>query len=239
MTETSITTRMRVRLAGLICMLGGMSFSLYFIGLNSLLDLFSPPLEPGSFATVKLFIWLATCVCLAGGPIGLLALNATVTGWKKVIAIVGAIITLMGLGSYAVGSIYIYISPDKALRQFFTPAGSALITLGMLMMAMAVLKARKILGWRAATPLLLGLYFPLQFPLQTLLFLGKGRGPNPMLLGAWGFFWLLLGYAIRSRLPDVTAAEAEPKSQEPTGQRRYPPDVTFELEGSVNSPDNR
>ncbi len=237
MTETSLTTRSRVRLTGLLCMIGGLMFSLYFIGLNALLELFSPPLEPGSFATVKLVIWLATCMCLAGGPIGLLALNATTSGWKKMMAIIGAVITLMGLASYAVGSIYLYSSPDKALRQLFTPAGSALITLGMLLMAIAVVKARRVRGWRALTPLLLGLYFPLQFPLQALLFLGKGRGPNPMLLGTWGLFWLLLGYAIRSSPAGLYAAESEPKRPEPAGQQRYSPDVTFETDRSVNSPD--
>jgi hypothetical protein len=80
-------------------MIGGLTFSLYFIGLSSLLDLFSPPLGPQSFATVKMAVSLATSLCLAGGPLGLLALAATGSKVEKVIGVVGAALTFLSLNA--------------------------------------------------------------------------------------------------------------------------------------------
>jgi hypothetical protein len=152
-------------------------------------------------------------VCMAGGSMGLLALNAAGTGRVKSLGVAGAVITLLGLASYITGSLYLYSFPDRAFKQLFTPGGSFLLTLGMLLLGIAALKARKLRGWRAATPLLVSLYFPLQFPLQSLLFLGKGRGPNPILLGVWGIFWLLLGYAIWSSARETTVTRFELEEQ--------------------------
>jgi hypothetical protein len=202
-------TRLKARLAGIACMSGGLTFSLYFIALHSLLKAFSPPIEAGAIPAVKMVISCVASSCLACGPIGLLAVSAAGTGRIKALGVAGAVITLLGLVSYITGSLYIYSFPDRAFKQLFTPGGSFLLTLGMLLLGIAVLKARKLRGWRAATPLLVSLYFPLQFPLQALLFLGKGRGPNPILLGAWGVFWLLLGYAIWSIARETTATRFE------------------------------
>ena len=196
-----------------------MMFSLYFIGLNSLLDMLIPSLEVEEIRTVKLAIWCATSLCLAGGPIGLLLLISTGIARKRAMAMTGAILTLLGLTAYLAGSVYIHSSPDRALKQYFTPSGSALITIGMLLMTIAVIKARVLSGWRAASALLVSLYFPLQFPFQVMPFLGKGRGPQPMLLGVWGFFWLLLGYAIRSYPPRLPSREIQPAGFEESTRR--------------------
>lgn len=204
-----MTNRSKARFAGIACMAGGLTFSFYFIALHSLLKAFSPPIEAGAVPAVKMVISCVASVCLAGGSIGLLSLSAAGTGRVKALGVAGAVITLLGLASYITGSLYIYSFPDRAFKQFFTPGGSFLLTLGMLLLGIAALKARKLRGWRAATPLLVSLYFPLQFPLQALLFLGKGRGPNPILLGAWGIFWLILGYAIWSIARETTATRFE------------------------------
>jgi len=201
--------RLKARLAGIACMTGGLTFSLYFIALHSLLKAFSPPIDAGAIPAVKMVVSCVASVCLACGSIGLLAMSAAGTGRVKALGVAGAVITLLGFVSYITGSLYIYSFPDRAFKQLFTPGGSFLLTLGMLLLGIAVLKARKLRGWRAATPLLVSLYFPLQFPLQALLFLGKGRGPNPILLGAWGVFWMLLGYAIWSIARETTAARFE------------------------------
>ena len=204
-----MTNPLKARLAGIACMIGGLTFSFYFIALHSLLNAFSPPIEADAIPAVKMIISCVASVCLAGGSIGLLAVSAAGTGRVKAMGVAGAVIALLGLVSYITGSLYIYLFPGRAFKQLFTPGGSFLLTLGMLLLGIAVLKARKFVGWRAATPLLVSLYFPLQFPLQALLFLGKGRGPNPILLGAWGVFWLLLGYAIWSIARETTAMRFE------------------------------
>jgi hypothetical protein len=204
-----MTNPLKARLAGIACMIGGLTFSFYFIALHSLLNAFSPPIKADAIPAVKMIISCVASVCLAGGSIGLLAVRAAGTGRVKAMGVAGAVITLLGLVSYITGSLYIYISPNRAFKQLFTPGGSFLLTSGMLLLGIAVLKARKLRGWRAAAPLLVSLYFPLQFPLQALLFLGNGRGPNPILLGAWGVFWLLLGYAIWSIARETTATRFE------------------------------
>ncbi len=189
--------RSKASLAGMACMAGGLAFIFYFIGLPSILNAFIP-IEANAIPMVELFISCAASVCLAGGPMGLLALNAAGTGREKVLDLSGAAITLLGLASYVTGSLYIYFYPGG--KQFFTPAGSFLLTLGMSLLSIATIKTRRLRGWRGLAPLLVCIYFPLQFPLQVIFFLGKGRGPNPILLGVWGVFWLLLGYAIWSSL---------------------------------------
>ena len=237
MIEHSLSNRSKARFAGVICIIGGMMFSLYFIGLNSLLEILSPPLESGMIPALKLAISCATSLCLAGGPLGLLALGATGSGRNKTLGAIGAMIALGGLASYCVGSFYVYTSPDKALRQYFTPAGSVLITLGMLLMTIALLKARIARGWRVVAALLLSLYFPLQFPLQAMLFLGKGRGPNPILLGAWGFFCMFLGQAIRSYPERPTIPVADRKENSFSRRLTHPPNAPREVGRSAHSLD--
>src|SRR5262245_22759144 len=193
-----MTNTSRASFAGLMCVAGGLLFTFYFIGINPLLRLLDSPFEPSAVAALKMLIICVTSLCLAGGSIGILALEVTGTGWKRAISFAGMAISLLGLTSYIVGSIYIYSFPERAFRQFFTPGGSILVTFGTLLLATAVLAAKRWRGCRAITPLLAGLYFPAQFPLQALIFLGRGKGPLPALLGAWGIFWVLLGYAIWS-----------------------------------------
>ena len=196
----------KARIAGLACTLGGLLFLFYFTGLNSLLAALTPPLETASVPALKMLLTCVAAVCLAGGPLGLLALGAAGDGGRRVLGWAGAGLTLLGLLSYFVGSLFIYNFPERAFRQLFTPGGSALMTLGMLLLGGAVLRAGRWRGWRAAVPLVTALYFPLQFPLQAALFLGKGKGPNPTLLGAWGLFWLLLGVAVFSAACPFKAA---------------------------------
>lgn len=181
-------------MTGLAFKTGGLLFILYFIGLNPLLEAFDSPLEPTIVSALKMSVACASSLFLALGLFGLLSLGVTGSGRKKALGLTGTLIAVLGLTSYIVGSIYIYNFPDGP--QFFTPAGSALIMLGMLLLGRAVLVARTLRGWRALTPLLVGLYFPLQFPLQAIFFLSQGRGPSPVLLGVWGFFWVLLGVAV-------------------------------------------
>jgi hypothetical protein len=141
-------------------------------------------------------LWVIVALGLTGGALGLLAVQAFGTGWRKNLGVCGAIFNLMGAASYIAGTVFIYSFPDRGTRQIFTPLGSLLLTIGMLKISVAVLAAGKLSGWRKFVPLLVGLYFPIQLPLQMIFFLGQGRGPNPFLLGGWGLVWLMLGWVI-------------------------------------------
>jgi hypothetical protein len=191
-----ITSASRAGLTGLAFKTGGLLFIFYFIGLNPLLKAFDSPLATGTISALKMSIACASSIFLAFGLIGLLSLGVTGSSRKRVLGVTGTVVALLGLTSYIVGSIYIYNFPDRAFRQFFTPAGSTLIMLGMLLLGGAVLAAGTLRGWRAATPLLVALYFPLQFPFQATFLLKQGRGPSPMLLGMWGVLWFPLGVAV-------------------------------------------
>lgn len=197
--------------AGFIGMIGGLLFSFYFVGINLLLELFNSPFGTQTVSAIKMILVSVVCICLAISLIGLLT-SGIGTGWEKGSGIIGTLISILGLTSYAVGSIYIYTFPEKALRQFFTPGGSILITLGMLFLAMGVLKAGRWRGWRAFTPLFVGLYFPLQFPFQFIFFLSKSRGPSPVLLGIWGIFWVVLGYAVWSNAREISMTDTAAKA---------------------------
>jgi hypothetical protein len=180
-------------------MVGGVYFFLDLVNVDALID-------PG-IAIWKMVASIITAICLIGGPLGLLAIGAAGPGWKRTLGTIGAMITLLGLVSYIVGFVYIAFYPDMAFRQRFTPGGSALQALGMTLFGIAVLATRRLRGWRGIVPLLVGLFFPLQLPLQIGVFLnGKGApGPSGALLGGWGLLWLLLGYVIWSSAQGLRA----------------------------------
>ena len=128
--------------AGLAFETGGLLFIFYFIGLNPLLKAFDSPLAPGTVSALKMSVACASSVFLAFGLFGLLSLGVTGSGRKKVLGVTGTVVALLGLTSYIVGSIYIYNFPERA--QFFTPGGSALIMLGMLLLGGGRARGRNI-----------------------------------------------------------------------------------------------
>jgi hypothetical protein len=64
-------------------MLGGLLFSSYFIGLNPLIRVLTPPLDPASVPALKMLVSCAAALCLAGGPVGLLALGRSAAGGER------------------------------------------------------------------------------------------------------------------------------------------------------------
>lgn len=148
-----MTNTSRASLAGLMYMAGGLLFTFYFIGINPLLRLFDSPFEPSAVAALKMLIHIVTSLCLAGGSIGILALGVTGTGWKRATSLAGTAISLLGLTSYIVGSIYIYNFPERAFRQFFTPGGSILLKISMTNNPMELKKQLSLL--RGRNPILL------------------------------------------------------------------------------------
>jgi hypothetical protein len=186
----------RIRFAGLACMAGGALFTLSFVGMRSVLELLASVTGEEINRLLRTLVWCTAALLLTGGSIGLLALHANSASWRKAFGRAGAGIALLGVGAYVIGSIYIYLFPDRALKQFFTPGGSILLTFGTLLLAVSLTGAGRLSRWHLWTVWVTALYFPLQFPVQASLHLGAGKGPNPVLLGAWGILWSLLGYVI-------------------------------------------
>ena len=74
------------------------------------------------------------------------------------------------------------------------PLGALSTGVGMTLVGIAVLRARRWGGWRRPIPLLAGLYpFVAMFPLLAI----TGQPPLPMIM-LWGFPWLLLGLALHA-----------------------------------------
>ncbi|WP_310559905.1 hypothetical protein [Flavobacterium sp.] len=80
-----------------------------------------------------------------------------------------------------------------------TPIGALLCSLGMILVGIAVLKNRMWTGWQRFTPLLVGLY-PFIFMFPILVFTGTRP---PVMIGLWGFTWILLGIAIWLRRTEL------------------------------------
>lgn len=187
---------MSARFAAIACLVGGLIFLLDFTVVGWVMKMhFLSSVKPAA-NLLRAALWCTGAVGLTGGATGLQLVGATGANWQKKLGFGGMIFTLLGAVSYIAGTIFIYNFPDRATKQIFTPLGSLLLTIGMLKIGGAVLSAGVWRGWRRYIPLLVGLYFPVQLPLQIIFFLGQGKGPNALLLGVWGVAWALLGAAI-------------------------------------------
>jgi hypothetical protein len=187
------------RLAAMACLAGGVLFFTDFtlVGWAAKTHFLSHSIP--AVNSVRAVLWVVTALGLTGGALGLALSGATGEGWRKKLAFCGVIWSLLGAVSYVAGTIFIYNFPDRPTKQFFTPLGSLLLTIGMLKLAAAVLTAGVWRDWRR--------FVPLQLPLQIVFFLGQGAGPNPLLLGIWGLFWALLGAVIWTSIPKSESVE--------------------------------
>jgi hypothetical protein len=199
------------RIAAIACLVGGLIFLLDFTLVGwAMKTHFLSSMKPAA-NMLRAALWCVGALGLTGGAAGLLLAGATGTGWQKKAGFCGLIFNLLGAVSYVAGTIFIYNFPDRATKQIFTPLGSLLLTIGMLKLGVAVLSAGVWRGWRRYIPLLVGLYFPFQLPLQMVFFLGRGKGPNALLLGVWGILWAFLGVAIWTNILRAEALEFEPE----------------------------
>ncbi|GCF08518.1 hypothetical protein [Dictyobacter arantiisoli] len=178
----------RLRLIGLLCLIGGI------LQLSDVpLDLWwSAPTSP--LHAVARLIWAIANLALIGGPIGIIARRFASPGW---LAMAGAGVSILGTLSQASGMIFYLLLPNSGAGQALTPPGGILIALGMVALGRATLLGKKVSGWQAWTPLLVGLYFIAQLILiQIPFFLSKGHLVFAPLVDLCGLFWVLLGVVI-------------------------------------------
>lgn len=179
----------RARVAGLICLAGGLFWVLSLLQTGA-----------GSTTPRPLMLLFALAnLCLMAGPLALRALQAAGAGWTGRVGAVGMAIALLGQLAYIVGAGYIATHPADEFTQPFTPLGAVLVGLGMLLLGLAAARARRLAGWRAFAPLLVGAFYWLMIPVQVVAFIGPTGQPSYKLLAAWGLCWMLLGYAIWTR----------------------------------------
>jgi len=184
MTRSMSTSR--ARLAGAACVAGGVLLAAtILIGID------------GTRSTVAgLVVWGLAMACLMGGPLGLLALDAA---GGRPLGYIGAGLALLGQATQVAGMAYIIAYPALEADQLFTPLGAQAISIGMLLLGIACLRAKRLTGWRRLAPLAPPVYFLAQLlAIQIPFYLTKGLQPNFILLALWGLAWVLLGQAIRS-----------------------------------------
>ena len=140
--------------------------------------------NPLLLTVVTLLLAVATGLYLCA-PLGLHALHATGSGWFGKI---GTAIAVLGLVVYMAGVLYLGIKPDSEGEPLGS-VGHLTMVLGMLLLGIATLRARRLPGWKAWMPLLTALYFVVM-PFVPLPFL--------LSVGMWGVVWAGLGYVLWS-----------------------------------------
>lgn len=163
----------RTRVAGVAAVVGGL---LMFADIA--LGLFEG-LGRGYFA-IALVLTACLVVAVLGsfvpGPLG----------------IAGTVISLAGLALWVAEYGAKLLVAGTTFGNGFDIGGSMLLGLGMLLLGIAVLRARRAGGWQRWAPLAVAVYFFLQIVPQVTM---TESGANGWLLGLWGLTWVLLGLA--------------------------------------------
>jgi hypothetical protein len=172
-------------LASLVCLAGGAIQIIY-----GLLAIPFPYWENGYEWTEAL--WAVANVGMIGGAFGLLALDVGRPRW---LAVIGAVLSILGNLIRIVASALLIIAPSGADAYVpFILISIALMVLGMGVLGAATLLGKQLAGWQAWTPLLAGGCALIIAPTYSInLFL------HFILLGLWGVPWMLLGYVIFTR----------------------------------------
>lgn len=109
------------------------------------------------------------------------------------LAIVGTVVALAGLALWVAEYGAKLLVAGTRFGNGFDIGGSMLLALGMLLLGIAVVRARRTAGWQRWVPLAGSVYFFLSIIPQVTL---TESGANGVLLGAWGLTWVLLGVAL-------------------------------------------
>jgi hypothetical protein len=179
-----------VRLCGTACLLGG---ALWLVaGSVSLLAAFQPGEE--AFVAGELLFVVVQLLLLAG-VVGL-ALSGAAPGWFGGVALG---IALLGRADFVAAEVHSLLIGDLSV---LLPIGALVTAVGMTLVGVAVLRARRWSGWRRFAPLLAGIYpFVTMFP-----FIFITSEPSFLAIAGWGLPWLLLGYAMRSEAHETRAS---------------------------------
>ena len=170
-----------VRTAGLLCAIGGGGW----LAIGVVSEVVFPPTGTG-YAISQMF-WILVQTLLLIGVIGL-ALSGAAPGWFGTVALG---IALLGRLDFVAAEVHSLVIGEESL---FLPLGALLTAVGMTLVGVSVLRARRWGGWLRFTPLLVGLYpFAAMFPL-----IAVTDEPSMIAIAVWGLPWLFLGYALYS-----------------------------------------
>ena len=189
-----MTTRERVRLAGIACAGGGALWVLVLLAVAV-----APETVRGSLTSYRLWEALLILVqaLLLAGVAGLAWSGAAGAGWP---GRVGLGVALLGRTAFVLGELSSFVRGRD--DELLVPLGALLTGVGMVLAGIAVVRARRWAGWRRYVPLAAGLYpFVAMFPVLAL----TGTPPGPA-IALWGLLWLLLGLALQAEAPAPVVA---------------------------------
>ncbi len=171
-----------VRIAGLLCALGGAGWLVNGLGFLVM----SQP--DGSAFVVSQVAWILVQSLLLIGVAGL-AFSGAAPGWFGGVALG---LALLGRVDFVVAEVHSLAIGEESI---LLPLGALVTAVGMTLVGVAVLRANHWRGWQRYTPLLAGVYpFVAMFP-----FIFVANEPNMLAIAVWGLPWLLLGYALYSK----------------------------------------
>lgn len=178
----------QTRLLGAITIVGAVLMVLQFSWLGWVEGL---PNLANSTVPRSLLLAIAS-LCLMAGPIGLRSVRA----WSGRLGTVGMGLTLIGMALWVVASFYFIANPDQEFNQLLSPAGGFAQCIGMILIGISTLRSKVLRGWQAFVPLLTGLFFVAQLPVQIAFRLSQGLPPLYYLQAVWSLFWISVGYVI-------------------------------------------
>lgn len=170
-----------IRTAGLLCAIGGAGWLASGLVLSA-----AGPLDGTAFA-VSQAIWFLVQILLLVGVLGL-AFSGAASGWFGAVALG---VALLGRVGFVVAEVHSLAVGEESI---LLPIGAMVTAVGMTLVGISVLRARRWGGWRRYMPLLAGVYpFVAMFP-----FIFVSNEPNMLSISIWGIPWLALGYALYS-----------------------------------------
>ncbi len=175
------------RLASLICLAGGTLQIIY--------GLLAIPFPPYAAYVNTLgwdeALWALINVGMIGAVVGLLALDVAHPRW---LAKVGAALTILGNLIRIGAALWNFVFPTTPATAPTTPfilLSVFLLIVGLGILGITTLLGKRLSGWQAWTPLLVG-----GFALMTVVIYSINLYLHFILLGLWGLPWLLVGYVV-------------------------------------------
>ena len=183
----------KVRTAGVLCAVGGAGWLA-----NGVLSLVISQPVGTAFVIAEVFWIVIQSLLLIG--VGGLALSGAAPGWFGGISLG---IALLGRADFVAAEVHSLIIRDDS---DLLPLGALVTAVGMTLVGVTVLRAKRWEGWQRFTPLLAGIYpFVAMFP-----FIFITEEPSMLAITGWGLLWVLLGYAMWSSVHEQRTPQSPP-----------------------------
>lgn len=177
----------RIRNAGFVCIAAAI---IWILAITIEYPLHLQPPGSGTIYFLNQMMFLVAIFGYVIGIIGLIWSRAAGNGWFGKIA----------FALFALGYIVIMVATTFSLftgnnDSFLFPLGGITATLGCLLSGIAIVTAKRWLGWQRWSVMIYALYYWAALFLPLVI---ANQEPNQITETIWGFAWLLIGFALYS-----------------------------------------